>query len=153
MNKYNNQTLSFNDILFKSKLEVNCYKKLLEAGFIPEYEVQKFVIFNGFRMSDKINYFTQIKTNNKGQVLTFFKDDRRKIRDITYLPDFYFVYKGYEIYFDTKGKANDVYPIKKKLFLNMLNNISEKTNKSYLFFEPHNIKQIKESIKIILELK
>ena len=70
MNKYNNQTLSYNDILFKSKLEVNCYKKLLEAGFTPEYEVQKFVIFNGFRMSDKINYFTQIKTNNKGVLLS-----------------------------------------------------------------------------------
>ena len=153
MNKYNNQALHFDGIDFKSKLEISCYKKLIEAGFSPEYEKQKFVLFNGFKLSDTVNYFTQLKTNSKGKVQILFKDDKRKIRDITYLPDFYFTYKDYEIFFDTKGKANDVYPIKKKMFLNMLNNISIKTNKKYLFFEPHNVKQIKESITQIKELK
>ena len=49
--------------------------------------------------------------------ILYLKNDTRKIRDITYLPDFYFTYKEYEIYFDTKGKANDVYPLKKKIIL------------------------------------
>lgn len=153
MNKFKNQNSTFNDINFKSKLEISCYKKLIEAGFNPEYEKQKFVLFNGFRLPENVAYFTQLKTNNEGKIHTIFKNDTRKIRDITYLPDFYFTYKEYEIYFDTKGKANDVYPLKKKLFLNMLNNISIQTGKKYLFFEPHNVKQIKESILIIQNLK
>lgn len=153
MNKFKNQDSTFNGINFKSKLEISCYKKLIEAGFNPEYEKQKFVLFNGFRLPENVAYFTQLKTNNEGKIHTIFKNDTRKIRDITYLPDFYFTYKEYEIYFDTKGKANDVYPLKKKLFLNMLNNISIQTGKKYLFFEPHNVKQIKESILIIQNLK
>lgn len=153
MNKFKNQDSTFNGINFKSKLEISCYKKLIEAGFNPEYEKQKFVLFNGFRLPENVAYFTQLKTNNEGKIHTIFKNDTRKIRDITYLPDFYFTYKEYEIYFDTKGKANDVYPLKKKLFLNMLNNIATKTGKKYLFFEPHNVKQIKESILIIQNLK
>lgn len=153
MNKFKNQNSTFNDINFKSKLEISCYKKLIEAGFNPEYEKQKFVLFNGFRLPENVAYFTQLKTNNEGKIHTIFKNDTRKIRDITYLPDFYFTYKEYEIYFDTKGKANDVYPLKKKLFLNMLNNIAIQTGKKYLFFEPHNVKQIKESILIIQNLK
>ena len=153
MNKFKNQDSTFNDINFKSKLEISCYKKLIEAGFNPEYEKQKFVLFNGFRLPENVTYFTQLKTNNEGKIHTIFKNDTRKIRDITYLPDFYFTYKEYEIYFDTKGKANDVYPLKKKLFLNMLNNIATQTGKKYLFFEPHNVKQIKESILIIQNLK
>lgn len=153
MNKFKNQDSTFNGIKFKSKLEISCYKKLIEAGFNPEYEKQKFVLFNGFKLPENVAYFTQLKTNNEGKIHTIFKNDTRKIRDITYLPDFYFTYKEYEIYFDTKGKANDVYPLKKKLFLNMLNNIATQTGKKYLFFEPHNVKQIKESILIIQNLK
>ena len=35
----------------------------------------------------------------------------------------------------------------------MLNNIAIQTGKKYLFFEPHNVKQIKESILIIQKFK
>ena len=41
MNKFKNQNSTFNGINFKSKLEISCYKKLIEAGFNPEYEKQK----------------------------------------------------------------------------------------------------------------
>lgn len=154
-NKYGNIAKTFDGINFKSNLEIACYKKLKEEGFNPEYEQKHFVVFNGFKPSSKVSYFTQIRKKIKGdnKLLITFEEDKRRLRDITYLPDFYFNYKGYEIYFDTKGKANDVYPLKKKMFLSMLEKISSKTNTNILFFEPHNIKQIKESINYIRNLK
>lgn len=154
MNKYNNISKVYDGINFKSKLEISCYKKLKEEGFNPKYEEKKFIIFNGFKLSPKVFYFTQFKKKFKGEIKSrnVFANDNRKLRDITYLPDFYFPYKDYEIYFDTKGMPNDVYPLKKKMFLDMLNKVSLKTNKQIIFFEPHSVKQIKEAIEIIKNL-
>ena len=38
-------------ISFKSQLEVVIYKELLQAGFNPKYEEQKFVIWEGIVIS------------------------------------------------------------------------------------------------------
>lgn len=61
MNKYNNISKVYDGINFKSKLEISCYKKLKEEGFNPKYEEKKFIIFNGFKLSPKVFYFTQFK--------------------------------------------------------------------------------------------
>ena len=152
--KYGNTERNYEGIAFKSLLEVSCYQKLKQAGFNPVYEKESFTLLQGEKLNSKVQYFTQRKTKVKGERrnITTYGEDTRKLRNITYVPDFYFTHKGYEIYFDTKGMENDVYPIKKKLFLTLLGKIANCTNKKYLFFEPHSVRQIKESITYILNL-
>ena len=74
----------------------------------------------------------------------------RTLLNITYTPDFVINKNNYKIYFDVKGKENDVYPIKKKMFLKTLEERNDGIN--YLFFEPHNIRQMLQAIEIIKKL-
>ena len=58
------------------------------------------------------------------------------------------VTKGnYKIYFDVKGKENDTYPIKKIMFLITLEERNDGVR--YIFFEPHNVRQMLQAIEII----
>lgn len=75
-------------IKFRSKLELYTYKKLKEANIVTEYEQHKYELLPAFIFHGK------------------------KIRAITYLPDF--VGKGFVI--ECKGYANDSFPLRKKLF-------------------------------------
>lgn len=141
----NTKATLYDGIQFKSKLEVACYKKLIEAGLPALYEPEKVVIAEGFRL-ENVKYYCPYKKRGVGNVYSL---NNVKIQDITYTPDFVIRdYKGWDIYIDTKGMPNETYPLKKKLFFDVL----EKRNKPTLFFEPHNIGQIKESINIILNL-
>ena len=74
----------------------------------------------------------------------------RTLLNITYTPDFVINKNNYKIYFDVKGKENDVYPIKKKMFLKTLEERNDGID--YLFFEPHNIRQMLQAIEIIKKL-
>ena len=75
-------------IKFRSKLELYTYKKLKEANIVTEYEQHKYELLPAFIFHGK------------------------KIRAMTYLPDF--VGKGFII--ECKGFANDAFPLRKKLF-------------------------------------
>ena len=75
-------------IKFRSKLELYTYKKLKEANIVTEYEQHKYELLPAFVFHGK------------------------KIRAMTYLPDF--VGKGFII--ECKGFANDAFPLRKKLF-------------------------------------
>ena len=74
----------------------------------------------------------------------------KTILSITYTPDFIVIKDNYKIYFDVKGKENDTYPIKKKMFLKLLEEKNDSIN--YIFFEPHSIKQMLQAIEIINNL-
>ena len=75
-------------IKFRSKLELYTYKKLKEANIMTEYEQYRYELLPAFIFHGK------------------------KIRAMTYLPDF--VGKGFII--ECKGFANDAFPLRKKLF-------------------------------------
>lgn len=75
-------------IKFRSKLELYTYKKLKEANIVTEYEQHKYELLPAFIFHGK------------------------KIRAITYLPDF--VGNGFVI--ECKGYSNDAFPLRKKLF-------------------------------------
>ena len=75
-------------IKFRSKLELYTYKKLKKANIVTEYEQHKYELLPAFVFHGK------------------------KIRAMTYLPDF--VGKGFII--ECKGFANDAFPLRKKLF-------------------------------------
>ena len=131
---------SFNNIVFKSQLEVVIYKELLRAGFNPKYEERKFVIWEGIKPT-KPFYNRDIQTK-------MLKLDMGKMRDITYTPDFTFEYKGHLIIVEAKGFENDTFPIKKKLFRGLL----EKMETPVIYFEVYTKKQLLQAIEILKAL-
>lgn len=145
----NAKVCQYNGITFKSKLELTCYKKLLEAGLEALYEPRKILLLKGFRLNNAI-FYSPIRIRGVGKS---FGLNTRPILDMTYTPDFFIEnYKGYDIYFDTKGMPNETYPLKKKWFLAWAEEQSATTGRRIIFFEPHNQAQIIKSIQIIKEL-
>jgi hypothetical protein len=130
----------FNGIEFKSKLEVNVYKTLLIAGFKPNYEKLKFTLWEGYKPT--VPFYTKSKKTRELEL------DDTKIRGITYTPDFTFNYKDYLIVVEVKGKENDVYPYKRKLFRKWL----EINHPKSMFFEVFSKKNTETAIKIIKSL-
>lgn len=109
----NATALVYDGIAFKSKAEVSAYKLLCNAGIKPEYEPDKIVVQDGFRM--KFPWFM-----NGSPIKT-------KVRDITYTPDFKFDYNGWTVYLEIKGFETDRFPVKRKMFLKYLETTKEKT--------------------------
>lgn len=137
--KIKNATITeYNGIKFKSKLEVTMYKLLLKAGFTPQYEKNTYLLWKGIKPT--IPFYTKDK---KTKLL---KLDITKLRDMTYTPDFTFHYNGRLIIIEVKGKENDTYPIRKKLFRGLLESLSQDNP---LFFEIFTQKQMLQAIEII----
>ena len=125
-------------ITFKSNLEGNCYIRLKTAGLYGflKYEAKTFKILDEFKLANDF-YFPNLAGNLVIQT--------KKVLPIHYTPDFYGEFKNYVIIIETKGKANESYPVRIKLF----KYFTEVKKMKVLFFEPHNIKQINQSIEII----
>lgn len=144
----NAHSIIIDNIKFKSKLEGYCYQKFKEAGIILRYESVKIPLMKGF-LPDKIRIFAPKKAKKGGYSFLSYKN---KIRDITYTPDFVVEYGNIYFFIETKGKPNDSYPIKKKLFLKYCQEILVKNlKKTIVFMEPHNQKQVDECIEIVLK--
>lgn len=100
--KIKNATVTTVDnIKFKSKLEAYTYQKLKEANIKVEYEPTKYELLPAFIFNNK------------------------KIRPITYTPDFI----GNNFIIECKGYPNEKFPLKLKLFYyyllnNNINNIN-----------------------------
>lgn len=80
-------------IKFRSKLESYTYKKLKEANIYADYEQHRYELLPAFEFSGK------------------------KIRAITYLPDFV----GYGFIIECKGFPNEAWPLREKLFKYYMN--------------------------------
>ena len=116
--KIKNATVTTVDnIEFKSKLEAYTYQKLKEANIKVEYQPTKYELLPAFIFKEK------------------------KIRPITYTPDFV----GNNFIIECKGYPNDTFPLKLKLFYYYLyiNNI----NINYYIIR--NQKEVDNLIKIL----
>lgn len=135
----------FEGIKFKSDLEKTCYELFLKEGFDFCYECRRFELFPSF----KLRNITMLEPAKKNGRLSRFMEKRTKaFIKITYTPDFVVNTRKGTVFVEVKGFANDVYPYKRKLFLKMLDD----TGKHYWFLEPHNERQILQTINIIKEL-
>jgi len=128
---------TYKGIKFRSKLELFTYRKLQEAGIKADYEKTTFVIQDGFEFDNNC-----IEPSSKGYGIK----KSRKIRAITYTPDFIDPKNKWII--EVKGYANDVFPIKWKMFKKYLH---EKGNEAVLFL-PKNQKQVLDTIERIKNL-
>ena len=127
----------YKGIKFRSQLELFTYRKLEDADIDALYEKKKYVLQEGFRYSATV--YEPHKT--KGYIPT-----TTKIRDITYTPDFVDPHGRWII--EVKGFANDVFPLKWKMFKNYL---MQQDDPPVLFL-PRNQKQVLETIELIKEL-
>ena len=127
----------YKGIKFRSKLELFTYKKLEEAKVKCLYEKKKYVLQEGFHYSQQC--YEPHKT--KGYV-----DNTYKIRDITYTPDF--VDPNGKWIIEVKGFANDVFPVKWKMFKNHLMQLEDPP----VLYLPKNQGQVLKTIELIKEL-
>lgn len=138
----------YDGIKFKSMLECSCYKKLKNAGFDFTYEGEKIILWEGLKLNNISLYAP--KKDRSGKYGKSLMLQTRALLNTTYTPDFIVIKGNYKIYFDVKGKENDIYPIKKKMFLKILEKRTDGIN--YMFFEPHSVRQMLQAIEIIKEL-
>lgn len=135
-------------IQFKSKFEARTYEELMNNGFEPKYEEICFNLAEPFYPSaccyDR-HYDRTLRKKTFGLNLA-------KVLAITYTPDFTFAYKDRLIVIECKGKENDVFPLKKKLFRKWIESYHLLTGVEILYFEIHSLKELKESMDIIRAL-
>ena len=126
----------YKGIKFQSKLELACYKELEINKIDVEYEETTFTIFDGLVYPQACYEGTQKKLYNKGS----------KIRPIRYTPDF--VDPNGKWIIETKGYANEAFPLRWKLFKKHLKD----NNHHYVLFMPRNKKQVVEVVELIKQL-
>lgn len=157
--KIRNATQSSSEgITFKSQLERSIYNTLLRHGFIPQYEPITFVLWSGFspitpyydRETDKqkIKRISEGVNKCPSKILV---QKTSKVVGIRYTPDFYFNYNGLNVYIEAKGIENDVFYIKKKMFIKYLDDELINTGKRSMYFEIYTEKQLLQAIEIIKE--
>lgn len=135
----NATVVEYSGIKFKSKMEVSVYKTLIANGFKPEYESKKFVLVKGFKPT------VQFYIPNKNKELMCVT---KKVIDVTYTPDFIIYVDEVLIVIEVKGQPNDIYPLKRKLFVKYM----EESNVPMMFFEIHNMKQLYKVIETIKKI-
>lgn len=142
-------------ITFKSQLEKSIYNTLLQHGFEPKYEPRTFTLWGGFtsitpyydKETDKQNQKRSELLGRKVPKILVLKQN--KVVGIRYTPDFYFNYNGLNVYIEAKGIENDVFYIKKKLFIKYLDNQLIENGEKSIYFEVYNKRQLLQAIDII----
>ena len=128
---------TYKGIKFRSKLELFTYKKLEEANIKSQYEENRYVLQKGF------HYTTDCYEPHKTKGYT---NNTYKVRDITYTPDF--VDPNGKWIIEVKGFANDVFPLKWKMFKKHLMQLE---NPPVLYL-PKNQGQVLKTIELIKQL-
>lgn len=143
-------------LTFKSQLEKSIYNTLLQQGFTPQYEPITFTLWDGFspitpyydRETDK----QKIRRISEGVNICPSKilvQKVGKVVGIRYTPDFYFNYNGLDVYIEAKGIENDVFYIKKKMFIKYLDDVLANTGRRSIYFEVYTKKQLLQAIEIL----
>lgn len=143
-------------ITFKSQLEKSIYNTLLQQGFEPQYEPTTFTLWEGFEpitpYYDKETDKQKIKRLSDGidtRTSKILIQKTGKIVGIRYTPDFYFKYKDLNVYIEAKGIENDVFYIKKKMFIKYLDNLCIEKGERSIYFEVYTKKQLLQAVEII----
>ena len=123
-------------ITFASGLEKYMYQALKKAKIKAEYEGKTFVLIDGFEF-ELSSYERQ--SNGKGQ---FVDRGNKKILPIKYTPDFV----GKDFIIECKGRANESFPIRWKLFKRFINDWQPRVT----LFKPQNQKECDMVIQLLI---
>ena len=124
-------------IKFASGLEVYMYKALKKAKIKAKYEGKTFEIVSGF---DFINTCYARTANGKGE---FKQRGGKRILPIKYTPDFI----GDDFIIECKGRANESFPLRWKLFKKHLKD----NNIDTTLYKPQNQKECDRTVELILD--
>jgi len=128
-------------ITFASGLEKYMYLALRKAKIKADYEGETFTLIDGFEF-ETTSYERQ--SNGKGE----FKDrGNKKILPIRYTPDF--VSLGNEFIIECKGRANESFPMRWKLFKRFINRCYPHVT----LYKPQNQKECDQVIELIIKNK
>ena len=122
-------------ITFASGLEKYMYQALKKAKIKAEYEGKTFVLIDGFEF-ELSSYERQ--SNGKGQ---FVDRGNKKILPIKYTPDFV----GKDFIIECKGRANESFPIRWKLFKRFINDWQPRVT----LYKPQNQKECDMVIQLL----
>jgi len=128
--------ISYDGHNFASGLERYMYIALKKAKIKSKYEGETFVLINGFHFE---NEAYERQANGKGE---FVNRGSKRILPIKYTPDFI----GEDFIIETKGRANESFPIRWKLFKKL---VTEQFPQ-YTLYKPQNQKECDRTIEIIL---
>ncbi len=125
--------IKYDGINFSSGLERYMYMALKKAKIKAEYEGEEFILIEGF--------FFDTDCYERTNKREFANRGRKRILPIKYTPDF--VGDGFII--ECKGRANDSFPMRFKLFKKWISINRPNT----LIFKPQNQKDCDEVINIL----
>lgn len=125
----------FKGIYFKSKLERTMYMLLCDADIEAQYEKEVFVLLQPFH-SPNDSY--EKNMNGKG---VFGNKGGCDIKKMYYTPDF----TGYDFIIETKGRANERFPLIWKLFKHHLVEIKD----TRTIYKPTNNKECMTVVDLI----
>ena len=127
----------YDGIQFASGLEKYMYIALKKAKIKFGYELRSFELLPAFKFN-QVAYERQ--TNGKGE----YRDrGNRKMLGIKYTPDF----EGENFIIETKGRANDSFPLRYKLFKSLLAN----TEPNIVLYKPQTKSECDITIQLILD--
>ena len=129
--------ISYDGIKFASGLERYTYMALKKAKLFEGYENEVFQLIEGFNFK---NESFEKQSNGKGE---YTNRGQKKMLGIKYTPDF--VGKDYII--ECKGRANESFPIRWKLFKLWLT--KNKIGKT--LYKPQNQKEVDQTMILIKE--
>ena len=127
----------YNGITFASGLEKYMYKALKDAKIDFQYEGESFELLPSFNFN---NDCFERQSNSKGD---FINRGNKKILNIKYTPDFI----GEDFIIETKGRANDSFPLRWKMFKYLMNLMNDKRT----LYKPQNQKECDRTVEIILD--
>ena len=128
---------TFDGINFASGLEKYTYIALKKEKLFEEYEGEVFQLVEGFSFE---NEAYEKQANGKGD---FTNRGQKKILGIKYTPDF----TGKDYIIECKGRANESFPLRWKLFKVWLN----KNKDGRTCYKPQNQKDVDMMIQMIKE--
>ena len=127
--------VTYDGVTFASGLEKYMYQALKKAKIKADYEGRTYTLIEGFDFESS-SYERQ--SNGKGQ---FVDRGNKKILPIKYTPDFI----GNDFIIETKGRANESFPMRWKLFKRFINKCYPRVT----LYKPQNQKECDKVIELL----
>ena len=128
--------VTYDGINFASGLEKYMYMVLKQNKIRAKYEGETFVLLNGFHFDNEVY---ERQANGKGE---YINRGCKRILPIKYTPDFI----GEEFIIETKGRANESFPMRWKLFKQLV----VQQFPGVTLYKPQNQKECDETVRLIL---